>query len=150
LTAPSAADPGYRRVATLRTPEDFRAHLDEIRVRVGFDAELASGASSPLGRPIDVDGVRVGNRFCILPMEGWDGTREGQPSELTERRWRHFGISGAKLIWGGEAAPRRRRAWPGCASISSGRTASVSVPRPIPTSTSACSSPIPAASRGPA
>ena len=22
----------------------------------------------------------------------------------TPRRWRHFGISGAKLIWGGEAA----------------------------------------------
>ncbi len=107
MTAPSAADPGYRRIATLRTPEDFRAHLDKARIRLGFDEELSSGASSPLGRPIDVDGVRVGNRFCILPMEGWDGTREGQPSALTERRWRNFGISGAKLIWGGEAVAVR-------------------------------------------
>ena len=51
--------------------------------------------------------MTVGNRFCILPMEGWDGTPQGEPSELTFRRWRHFGQSGAKLIWGGEAAAVR-------------------------------------------
>src|SRR5688572_28082327 len=37
-------------------------------------------------------------------MEGWDANRDGSPSEHTIRRWRHFGLSGAKLIWGGEAA----------------------------------------------
>ena len=36
-------------------------------------------------------------------MEGWDATADGKPSELTIRRWRRFGQSGAKLIWGGEA-----------------------------------------------
>ncbi len=36
-------------------------------------------------------------------MEGWDGTTEGYPTELTKRRWKRFGQSGAKLIWGGEA-----------------------------------------------
>jgi 2,4-dienoyl-CoA reductase-like NADH-dependent reductase (Old Yellow Enzyme family) len=36
-------------------------------------------------------------------MEGWDGESDGSPSELTTRRWRRFGESGAKLIWGGEA-----------------------------------------------
>ncbi len=36
-------------------------------------------------------------------MEGWDATREGRPTEATLRRWRRFGESGAKLIWGGEA-----------------------------------------------
>ena len=36
-------------------------------------------------------------------MEGWDGTPDGRPSELTIRRWQNFGRSGAKLIWGGEA-----------------------------------------------
>ena len=41
-------------------------------------------------------------------MEGWDGTAEGAPSELTLRRWRHFGVSGAKLIWGGEAVAVRQ------------------------------------------
>ncbi len=51
--------------------------------------------------------MRVGNRFCILPMEGWDGTTDGEPSDLTRRRWRNFGISGAKLMWGGEAVAIR-------------------------------------------
>src|SRR5262249_16271671 len=49
----------------------------------------------------------IGNRFCILPMEGWDGTTDGRPSDLTRRRWRNFGLSGAKLIWGGEAVAVR-------------------------------------------
>ena len=51
--------------------------------------------------------MRVGNRFCILPMEGWDGTKDGEPTDLTRRRWRNFGISGAKLMWGGEAVAIR-------------------------------------------
>jgi NADPH2 dehydrogenase len=40
-------------------------------------------------------------------MEGWDGTEDGRPSELTLRRWMRFGLSGAKLIWGGEAVAVR-------------------------------------------
>jgi NADPH2 dehydrogenase len=40
-------------------------------------------------------------------MEGWDGTAAGEPTELTERRWRNFGASGAKLVWGGEAVAVR-------------------------------------------
>ena len=40
-------------------------------------------------------------------MEGWDGTRDGRPTDLTRRRWRRFGRSGAKLIWGGEAVAVR-------------------------------------------
>jgi 2,4-dienoyl-CoA reductase-like NADH-dependent reductase (Old Yellow Enzyme family) len=97
----------YPRVASLKTPEEFRDHLAQASIPLAFDPELAPSGSSPLARPLEVDGVRVGNRFCILPMEGWDGTREGEPSDLTRRRWRHFGISGAKLIWGGEAVAVR-------------------------------------------
>src|SRR5688500_5451208 len=40
-------------------------------------------------------------------MEGWDGTTDGRPTENTIRRWRRFGESGAKLIWGGEAVAVR-------------------------------------------
>ncbi len=36
-------------------------------------------------------------------MEGWDASEEGTPTPHTLRRWRHFGRSGAGLVWGGEA-----------------------------------------------
>ena len=36
-------------------------------------------------------------------MEGWDGDADGSPTDLVRRRWRRFGESGAKLVWGGEA-----------------------------------------------
>jgi len=97
----------YVRIASLRTPEALQGHINQAGLSLRFDPELAAPASSPLARPFDQDGLRVGNRFCILPMEGWDGTRDGSPSDLTERRWRNFGLSGAKLIWGGEAVAVR-------------------------------------------
>ena len=102
------SEPQYPRVASLATAEKFAGHLAAQGIRLGFDPELASPAESPLARSLEVDGIRVGNRFCILPMEGWDGTRDGAPSDLTERRWRNFGVSGAKLIWGGEAVAVRQ------------------------------------------
>src|SRR3954463_15005758 len=89
------------RVASLKTAAAFRAHLIHSRIPLEFDDALTT--PWPLAQPLIVDGTRVGNRFCILPMEGWDGTRDGAPTDLTRRRWRNFGISGAKLIWGGEA-----------------------------------------------
>jgi 2,4-dienoyl-CoA reductase-like NADH-dependent reductase (Old Yellow Enzyme family) len=97
----------YPRVASLKTADAFRSHLERSGIPLAFDEALAPPAASPLARPIEVAGVRVGNRFCILPMEGWDGTPDGGPSDLTRRRWRHFGTSGAKLIWGGEAVAVR-------------------------------------------
>ncbi|MGD8792892.1 MAG: NADH:flavin oxidoreductase [Anaerolineae bacterium] len=94
----------YRRIAALKTADVFRAYLAEQGIDLPFDEELASGASSPLAQPYRLaDGFTIGNRFCAQPMEGWDGTPDGQPTELTTRRWRNFGLSGAKLIWGGEA-----------------------------------------------
>jgi 2,4-dienoyl-CoA reductase-like NADH-dependent reductase (Old Yellow Enzyme family) len=95
----------YPRVASLKTASAFREHLTRSRISLNFDERIDPAGA--LAQPIDVDGVRVGNRFCILPMEGWDGTPAGEPSELTRRRWRNFGISGAKLMWGGEAVAVR-------------------------------------------
>jgi len=95
--------PDFPRIASLKTSAAFRDRLRALGVSLEFDDALDQPASSPLARPFDLDGVHIGNRFCVLPMEGWDGTPDGEPSDLTRRRWQHFGISGAKLIWGGEA-----------------------------------------------
>jgi NADPH2 dehydrogenase len=59
---------------------------------------------APLFQPAQVGPWRVGNRLCVQPMEGCDGTLDGQPDELTFRRYERFGGGGAKLIWGEAAA----------------------------------------------
>ena len=88
-------------VARLKSLETFQDRLSELGIEIPI-GDLVD--VSPLKTEIVLkSGHRIGNRFCILPMEGWDGTRDGRPTELTRRRWKNFGSSGAKLIWGGEA-----------------------------------------------
>jgi 2,4-dienoyl-CoA reductase-like NADH-dependent reductase (Old Yellow Enzyme family) len=95
----------YPKVAQLKTAMAFRARLAELSLNLPVDDEiLTTERGSPLAAPLAIGRYTVGNRWCIHPMEGWDANRDGSPSELTLRRWRHFGASGAKLIWGGEAA----------------------------------------------
>ena len=94
---------GYPRVASLRTASDLHQHLARLGVSLPFRAHRV-GELDPLAQPRAVgNGRTVGNRFCVQPMEGWDATADGAPTELTRRRWGRFGASGAKLIWGGEA-----------------------------------------------
>ncbi len=95
----------YKRLAQLRTPEQFAEHIQSLGIQLDFDAEVQTGPNSPLAQPYLLSTLHspLSNRFCVLPMEGWDGTTDGKPTELTHRRWGRFGQSGAKLIWGGEA-----------------------------------------------
>src|SRR4029079_17375347 len=85
------------------------AHLAELGIEIPLDDEILSAADgSPMAAAIKFGHYfEVANRWCIHPMEGWDAKRDGSPTEHTLRRWRHFGRSGAKLIWGGEAAAVR-------------------------------------------
>ncbi len=91
-------------LSQLKTVAAFRRRLRELGLALPVDEEILSARDgSPLARPGRLGPLEVGNRWCIHPMEGWDGQLCGAPSPLTIRRWRHFGTSGAKLIWGGEA-----------------------------------------------
>jgi NADPH2 dehydrogenase len=95
----------YPKIAQLRTVAALRLRLSELECDLPVaERVLTAAEGSPLAAPITIAGRRVGNRWCIHPMEGWDANRDGSPSEHTLRRWRNFGRSGAKLIWGGEAA----------------------------------------------
>ena len=98
---------GMVRIGSLKDVGAFREYLRANRIAIPCDLVLAEGNASPLAQPLEFDDVRIGNRFTIQPMEGWDGTPDGRPSPLTIRRWQHFGASGAKLIWGGEAVAVR-------------------------------------------
>jgi NADPH2 dehydrogenase len=100
--------PKYKRIAQLKTAHDFREYLKTIGVELPFDDTLALPDQSPARKEFTLkSGMTIGNRFCILPMEGWDGTPDGRPSEYTKRRWKNFAISGAKLLWGCEAVAVR-------------------------------------------
>jgi NADPH2 dehydrogenase len=98
----------YPRIASFKTTSELRAYLKQLNLTLEFDDELIAGKDAPLAQPYRLpNGFIVGNRFCVLPMEGWDGELDGSPSELTIRRWQHFGSSGAKFVWGGEAVAVR-------------------------------------------
>jgi NADPH2 dehydrogenase len=100
----------YTPVGGLRSVAEFKAHVKSLGLSIPCDEEIIAGAEGSLGQPIEFNGKKIGNRFCIHPMEGWDGTVDGKPTEATVRRWKHFGLSGAKLIWGGEAVAVRHDA----------------------------------------
>ncbi|MCS6977663.1 MAG: NADH:flavin oxidoreductase [Gemmatales bacterium] len=90
--------------------EEIRTACRTLRAEIGFREDI-----EPLFRPIQIGPIRVGNRLCIQPMEGCDGTSDGKPDNLTFRRFERFGAGGAKLIWGeatavvpeGRANPRQ-------------------------------------------
>jgi 2,4-dienoyl-CoA reductase-like NADH-dependent reductase (Old Yellow Enzyme family) len=99
----------YPRIGGFGSASEFADFLHGVAPSFPMDDKALSAAEgSPLAEPVQVGEFTVGNRWCIHPMEGWDGTDDGRPSPNTTRRWSNFGQSGAKLIWGGEALAVRR------------------------------------------
>ena len=78
-------------VRKLKTADEFLAHVASLGVTLPFVAD-------PPAEHAD--------RYAILPMEGWDGTADGRPTDLVERRWQRFGESGAGIVWGEATAVR--------------------------------------------
>jgi 2,4-dienoyl-CoA reductase-like NADH-dependent reductase (Old Yellow Enzyme family) len=98
----------YPKIAQFQDRDSLLEHIDQLGIELPCDPHVLTAASgSPLAESWSFGGRSVGNRWCIQPMEGWDAGRDGSPSERTIRRWQNFGLSGAKLIWGGEAAAVR-------------------------------------------
>src|SRR5437867_8434941 len=94
------------RIPTLKTPPDFRNHVASLGIDLPCEDQIVTGSASPLAQPVadvTINGKRIGNRWAIQPMEGWDGTTTGGATDEVRRRWQRFGESGAKLIYGGEA-----------------------------------------------
>jgi 2,4-dienoyl-CoA reductase-like NADH-dependent reductase (Old Yellow Enzyme family) len=90
----------YRKAGTFRSVAELREYLasNDIDIPLAEETEHAAMAQSA-----ELFGCTLPNRWALLPMEGWDCTAKGAPSELTVRRWTHFGESGAALICGTEA-----------------------------------------------
>jgi 2,4-dienoyl-CoA reductase-like NADH-dependent reductase (Old Yellow Enzyme family) len=91
------------RLGTVKDVVRFEDHVRSLGLAIPCDRQVIAGKDSPLRVPLERAGMKIGNRIAVQPMEGWDGTADGRPSEHTFERWKKFGRSGAKLIWGGEA-----------------------------------------------
>jgi NADPH2 dehydrogenase len=97
----------YPKAGSLDGVSGFRNYVKSLGLDMPCDDIVASGPESPLAKPLEVDGMTIGHRLGIHPMEGWDCETDGRPTENTKRRWQRFGQSGGKLIWGGEACAVR-------------------------------------------
>ncbi|HEY7352659.1 MAG TPA: hypothetical protein VH596_07815 [Terriglobales bacterium] len=95
--------PAILRLGSVKDVARFEEHLRDLQLEMPFERRLEPPDRSPLRWPLVKGQFKIGNRIAVQPMEGWDGTQDGRPTDLTMRRWKRFGRSGAKLIWGGEA-----------------------------------------------
>lgn len=98
--------PALVRIASLKSVEQFRAHVLALGVEIPCDDNIQTRAESVLAQPVPatlINGRSIGNRIAIHPMEGWDAAKDGSVTDEVSRRWQRFGASGAKLICGGEA-----------------------------------------------
>lgn len=98
--------PDYKPLSELRTADDFAGYLDGRGIDLPFDPQVESGDGATLASPVSAGELEVGNRWAILPLEGWDSDIDGKPTEASAARWKAFGLSGAKTIWGESAAVR--------------------------------------------
>lgn len=99
----------YPQVKKLATLDQLRARLDELGIDLPLDPDV--DPAGPLAQPVSWTDASAGtltapNRFAVLPMEGWDGTTDGRPTDLVRRRWRRFAESGCGLVWGEATAVR--------------------------------------------
>ncbi|HEU5018620.1 MAG TPA: hypothetical protein VFT69_11695 [Pseudolabrys sp.] len=97
----------YPKAGSLDGVAGFRNYVQSLGLDIPCDDIVAHGKHSPLGAPLEFEGMTIGHRLAVHPMEGWDCERDGRPSDNTKRRWRRFGLSGAKFLWGGEACAVR-------------------------------------------
>ena len=75
--------------------------LDELKQDISANG-IHLPVSEDLGiftRPLTVYGHALKNRLSIQPLEGFDASFDGTPSDLTFRRYRRFSAGGAGLLW---------------------------------------------------
>src|SRR5438045_6508119 len=82
------------RIPTLKTTADFRKHAASLGIELPCEDAIVAGSGSPLAQAMSqpaINGKKIGNRYAVQPMEGWDGTTTGGITEEVLRRWQRFG-----------------------------------------------------------
>jgi len=99
--------PGYSSPSDFAIASEFSEYLSTSQIDLPVEDEVETGPHSPLAQPVSIPGFEIGNRWAILPLEGWDSDVDGNATDSSVERWASFGRSGAKLIWGESAAVRK-------------------------------------------
>ena len=93
----------FPQIKNIATAAALREHVAKLGIdlplvdQVDPDGALSTATSFADG---SAGTFVIPNRFAVLPMEGWDGTLDGHPTDLVRRRWQRFGQSGCGLVWG--------------------------------------------------
>ncbi len=78
------------------TKEEFLKTTSEFNLSIPYSDHLGILA---MKHEIKDTGIKLRNLITTHPMEGFDGTLNGSPDVLTERRYIRFAASGSALIW---------------------------------------------------
>lgn len=79
---------------TYKTLGDLTAEIESRSLAIPTTEDFSS-----LSRRVKILGVETPNALAVHPMEGFDGTANGAPGELTVRRYERFASGGAGLFW---------------------------------------------------
>jgi 2,4-dienoyl-CoA reductase-like NADH-dependent reductase (Old Yellow Enzyme family) len=77
-----------------KNKEELLNKAKQLGLDLPFDDDI-----SILLSPLTVESHVIPNRIVIQPMEGYDSTPDGSPSDLTIRRYLRYADGGSGLIW---------------------------------------------------
>jgi 2,4-dienoyl-CoA reductase-like NADH-dependent reductase (Old Yellow Enzyme family) len=81
----------------MKRPSSLEA-LRELNDSLGLSLPISNDIPL-LGNPVRIGSWRAPNRFVALPMEGRDAGPDGEPGDLTFRRYERMAAGGAGIIW---------------------------------------------------
>jgi 2,4-dienoyl-CoA reductase (NADPH2) len=77
-----------------RSPEETAQAATTLGLSMGFSTDYQR-----LGEGLTLGQRTIPNRLVVQPMEGFDGVNQGEPGELTFRRYLRYAKGGAGIIW---------------------------------------------------
>ncbi|MBN2155695.1 MAG: hypothetical protein JW776_06610 [Candidatus Lokiarchaeota archaeon] len=83
---------------TFDTLEEIKTKITELGLNLACSTNT-SNLFEPLKISFNSTKFWVPNRFVIHPMEGFDATKEGSPTDLTYKRYERYGTSGTGIVW---------------------------------------------------
>lgn len=77
-----------------KTMEELKEKINDLNLTIPL-----SENTDIIAKKVERAGLEFSNAFAIQPMEGCDAAKNGEPGDLTKRRYERFAKSGAGLIW---------------------------------------------------